>query len=118
MLSLSVFENIKARLFFSKKTIDNNLINGLLDELELSNYKNNRPNALSEGQLQRLGIAMSVVHHPKLILADEPTSSLDDENCITVIKLLKKQALKNKANLIVITHDQRIKPFFKNSLTL
>jgi len=68
--------------------------------------------------LQRLGIALAVVHQPKLILADEPTSSLDDENCKVVIKLLLNQAKKNKANLIVITHDQRIKPFFLNSITL
>ena len=80
--------------------------------------KNRKITALSEGQLQRLGIALSVVHQPKVILADEPTSSLDDENCIIVIELLKKQAAKNKAHLIVITHDHRIKPYFQNSIVL
>jgi putative ABC transport system ATP-binding protein len=65
-----------------------------------------------------LGIAMSVVHQPKIILADEPTSSLDDENCNSVMELLIHQAKANNANLIVITHDHRIKPLFTNTLML
>ena len=73
---------------------------------------------LSEGQLQRLGIALSVIHKPKVILADEPTSSLDDDNCKIVMELLIKQAKQTNANLIVITHDHRIQSFFQNSITL
>ena len=116
--SLSVFDNLKARLFFSKKTVDTKLIDGLLEELGLIDYKHRKTNALSEGQLQRLGIALAVIHQPKVIFADEPTSSLDDDNCEIVIELLKTQAKKNNANLIVITHDQRVKPYFENSITL
>ena len=116
--SLSVVENLEARLFLSKKRADKSAIDTLLKELGLFEYKNSNPKTLSEGQLQRLGIAMAVIHNPKLILADEPTSSLDDENCALVIELLKKQAQKNNANLIVITHDNRIKPFFQNSVAL
>lgn len=116
--SLTVFENLQARLFFSKKKVDNSTIETLLSDLDLLEKKNSKTRELSEGQLQRLGIALSVIHNPKIILADEPTSSLDDENCTAVIELLKGQAKKNEANLIVITHDQRIKPFFQNSITL
>lgn len=116
--TLNVVENLQARLFFSKKDINDNAINQLLTELGLIELKNRKVKELSEGQLQRLSIALSVIHNPKLILADEPTSSLDDENCAITIELLKKQAEKNCANLIVITHDQRIKPFFQNTITL
>ena len=116
--SLNVFENIQARLFFSKKTIKHQEIDLLLKQLDLLDFKKNKINTLSEGQLHRLGIALSVIHNPDVILADEPTSSLDDENCKTVIELLKKQAKNNNANLIVITHDQRIKPYFQKSITL
>ena len=116
--SLSVLENLQARLFFSKKAINHTLIDNLLEELGLIAYKNRKLKALSEGQLQRLGIALAVIHNPEVILADEPTSSLDDENCKIVIELLRTQAEKNNANLIVITHDHRIKPFFQNSITL
>jgi putative ABC transport system ATP-binding protein len=116
--SLSVFDNLKARLFFSNNQISENTLDDLLKDLDLSELKHRRINQLSEGQLQRLGIGMAVVHNPYLLLADEPTSSLDDENCAVVIDLLLKQAKKNKANLILITHDNRIKPYFQNSMTL
>ncbi len=116
--SLNVFNNLQARLLFSKKTVKNTEIDALLEQLGLLEYKNSKINNLSEGQLQRLGIALSVIHSPQIILADEPTSSLDDENCKIVIELLKKQAEQTHANLVVITHDQRIKSYFPNSITL
>lgn len=116
--ALSVFDNLKARLYFSNNSIDENAIDQLLNDLDLFELKHRKINQLSEGQLQRLGIGMAVVHHPNVILADEPTSSLDDENCSTVMELLFKQAEKNKANLILITHDNRVKPYFQNAITL
>ncbi|WP_147679184.1 ABC transporter ATP-binding protein [Algibacter pacificus] len=116
--ALNVFENLQARLFFSKKKVKTEVIDELLKQLDLYNVKYSKINKLSEGQLQRLGIASAVIHQPKVILADEPTSSLDDKNCNIVIKLLIEQTQKNKANLIVITHDARIKPFFQNTIAL
>ncbi|WP_276166416.1 ATP-binding cassette domain-containing protein [Zobellia alginiliquefaciens] len=116
--SLNVLDNLKARLFFSGKSINPTVIDSLLEQLDLSETKSKGINELSEGQLQRLGIAMAVVHHPHVILADEPTSSLDDENCMAVLRLLQQQAEKNGANLVVITHDNRIKSAFKNVITL
>ncbi|WP_062058906.1 ABC transporter ATP-binding protein [Aquimarina longa] len=116
--SLNVIENLQTRLFLSKKPINNTSIDFLLKQLDISNCKNSTINTLSEGQLQRLGIAMAVIHNPQVIFADEPTSSLDDENCKIVIELLIKQAKLTNANLIVITHDHRIKSLFSNSITL
>ena len=77
-----------------------------------------KTNQLSQGEKQRASIALAIVNSPKLILADEPTSSLDDINCDNVIKLLKKQATDFGAQLIVITHDSRLKKHFKNSIEL
>lgn len=116
--SLNVLDNLKARLFFSKKSINHTTIDSLLEQLDLTDTKKKGINELSEGQLQRLGIAIAVVHNPQVILADEPTSSLDDENCMAVLRLLQQQAEKNRANLVVITHDNRIKSAFKNVITL
>ncbi|MCL4170330.1 UNVERIFIED_CONTAM: hypothetical protein GTU68_051525, partial [Idotea baltica] len=116
--SLNVLDNLKARLFFSKKSINHTIIDSLLEQLHLTETKKKRITELSEGQLQRLGIAMAVVHNPQVILADEPTSSLDGENCMAVLRLLQQQAEKNRANLVVITHDNRIKSAFKNVITL
>ncbi|WP_299135590.1 ATP-binding cassette domain-containing protein [uncultured Tenacibaculum sp.] len=116
--SLNVFENLQARLFFSKKKTTNKEVENLLKQLDIYDLKNKKVNKLSQGQLQRVGIALSIIHNPKVILADEPTSSLDDQNCKTVIKLLKEQAKLTDANLIVITHDHRLKSHFQNSITL
>jgi len=116
--SLSVMENLEARLFFAKKTISKTVIKDLLEHLDIEMCKNKKVRELSEGQLQRLGIAMAIVHRPQLVLADEPTSSLDDTNCKKVMRLLIEQADANNANLIVITHDQRIKPLFNKTLEL
>jgi len=82
--------DIRARLFFSKVVVSDKQIEILLKQLDLSDLKESKVSELSEGQLQRLGIALSVIHKPKVILADEPTSSLDDKNCKIVIELLKK----------------------------
>jgi putative ABC transport system ATP-binding protein len=116
--SLSVYENLEARLYFSKVSSQKKVIDDILQQLDLAEVKNQKPNTLSTGQLQRLGIALGVIHRPKIILADEPTSSLDDKNCDLVIELLKSQAKKSDANLIIITHDQRIKNSFDNTLVL
>lgn len=116
--SLNVIENLQARLLFSEKKDKNIIIDGLLKRLDLLNFKYSKVNELSDGQLQRLGIASAVINQPKIILADEPTSSLDDENCTIVMKLLREQAERTDANLIVITHDSRIKPFFQNTIAL
>ena len=116
--SLTIKENLEARLYFSKMPVDKDRINGLLSELDLIESKEKKAQQLSEGQLQRLAIALAVVHQPSIIFADEPTSSLDDSNCQRVIQLLKTQAALNKANLIVITHDARVKSHFENTLSL
>lgn len=116
--SLTVFDNLKARLFFSKKEINISKIDEILQQLNIENCKHKKVNELSVGQLQRLGIALAVIHQPNVILADEPTSSLDDENCKAVIELLINQAKQTSANLIVITHDHRIQSYFQNSMSL
>jgi len=116
--SLTVYENLEARLYFSNISNKDITIDEILEQLDLISVKNQKPTTLSTGQLQRLGIALGVIHRPKIILADEPTSSLDDTNCELVIDLLKSQAEKSNANLIIITHDQRIKNSFDNTLVL
>ena len=110
--------NLKARLFLSEKPVDHKAIAALLIELDLYDCKDAKPKHLSQGQLQRLCVALAIIHKPQLILVDEPTSSLDLKNSKIVIELLKDQAKKNNANLIVITHDERIKSYFKNEISL
>ena len=115
--SLTVKENLQLAQYISKKS-DKNRIQSLLESLGIEDKANKKTLNLSQGEKQRVSIALAIVNSPKLILADEPTSSLDDLNCDKVINILKNQASKYKAKLIIITHDYRLKKHFKNTLSL
>lgn len=104
---LSVIENLRMANFFSKKK--NEKLKELLNDLGLSQKINSSVLTLSEGEAQRVSIARALANEPKLILADEPTSSLDDENAEKVVEVLKEQSRKIGAALIIVTHDQRVK---------
>ena len=115
--SLTINENLKLAQYLSPSKISGDAKN-ILESLNIKDKYQQKPNQLSEGEKQRASIALALINSPSLILADEPTSSLDDFNCDNVIKLLKKQAKDHKAQLIVITHDARLKKHFKNNLSL
>ena len=115
--SLTVKENLELAQYIADKK-DNKRIETILNNLNIFDKINKKTNELSQGEKQRVSIALAIVNSPKLILADEPTSSLDDDNCSNVIKLLKKQASDFGAQLLVITHDSRLKKHFKKSIKL
>jgi lipoprotein-releasing system ATP-binding protein len=114
---LSVEENIRLANFFVNKPNSAKVAN-LLEELGISGKKNARVCTLSEGEAQRVSIARALANTPKLILADEPTASLDDENAQSVIRLLQSQAKKLNAVLIVVTHDQRVKEHITHHINM
>ena len=115
--SLTINENLKLAKYLSPSKTSGDA-KKILESLNIKDKYQQKPNQLSEGEKQRASIALALINSPSLILADEPTSSLDDFNCYNVIKLLKKQAKDHKAQLIVITHDARLKKHFKNNLNL
>jgi len=108
--SLSVLENLKII------SADTKNIEAILSKINLASSKNKSPKNLSGGEQQRLALALALVKRPRLILADEPTANLDDENCNRVMELLLESAESNQANLIVVTHDNRVKPYFENQM--
>ena len=114
--SLTVGEKLELAQFLGRNKKGN--IKETLNNLKILDKINKKPKELSQGERQRASIALAIINSPKLILADEPTSSLDDTNCSNVIKILKEQALKYQAQLIVITHDSRLKKHFKKSISL
>jgi lipoprotein-releasing system ATP-binding protein len=116
--SLSVRENILLGCLFSKNKIDENYLFELANTLKISEILSKNTTKISLGEQQRVSIARALINKPKLILADEPTSSLDDENCKNVIELLANQAKIIGASLVIVTHDQRLKSAFKNQITL
>ena len=116
--NISILENLCLSQYLSNKKKDVKRATQLLAQVGLEHKTHNKAKELSQGEQQRAAIALSVVKKPKLILADEPTSSLDDINCAKIVNLLKEQAALNSASLIIITHDHRLKSQFKNHISL
>ncbi len=116
--SLTVLENLKLTQSLSGDEVDVDFINSLLNKLNIGDKKNKYPQNLSQGEQQRVAIARALSTRPHIILADEPTSALDDNNTKEVIDLLEQQASEQKANLIIVTHDNRLKEHFKNRIEL
>lgn len=116
--NLSVLDNLLLSLYLSRNKKNKGKAIQLLDKIGLADKLHNKPDELSQGEQQRAAIAMAVVKNPDLILADEPTANLDDKNCEKIAALLKEQATSTNAQLIIITHDQRLKSQFQNAITL
>lgn len=116
--NLSVINNLLLALHLGKQKQDKKRALEILAQLGLEHKANERPYSLSQGEQQRVAIALAVVKNPDMILADEPTSSLDDDNCNKTISLLREQASATNAQLIIITHDQRLKDQFQKSIWL
>ncbi len=90
----------------------------LLENLGLQARLHARPEKLSVGEQQRVAIARAIVNKPRLLLADEPTSSLDDSSSERAIELLFEAARMTGALLVVATHDARIRARFERQVHL
>jgi len=116
--ALSVLDNLVLASWLAQGKKDPARAKMLLAQLGLADQAHKKPAQLSIGQQQRASIARAVVNHPQLLLADEPTSSLDDANALLVANLLQSQARQAGAALIIVTHDQRLKQLFTQTLDL
>jgi len=83
----------------------------LMNQLNLNDIVNKLPSEISGGQKQRVAIAKALYTNPSLILADEPTASLDTDNAMEVMNILKEQTAEKNKTGIVVTHDERLTKF-------
>ena len=116
--SLSVLENLEMASWLATGKKHKVRAKELLQKLDISEQAHKLPSQLSVGQQQRVSIARALMNEPKVLLADEPTSSLDDKNADNVIELLENLSKEYKTALIIVTHDNRIKEKFSNQITM
>ncbi len=116
--SLNIEENLLLAQYLAGNKQDKTIVYNLLKRLNLAHKLKVKPSNLSQGEQQRVAIARALVNQPIVILADEPTSALDDDNCNEVTQLLEEQAKAHNATLLIVTHDQRLKSYFHNQVTL
>ena len=103
--NLTAIENVLLSLEANQKYNLDSEAEALLGEFGLSHRINHLPSELSGGEQQRVAIARALINKPKIILADEPTGNLDDDNSQAMMQLLSDYSKKSKTSLVLVTHD-------------
>jgi len=88
----------------------------VLDSVGIKNKRKSKIKHLSGGERQRVAIARALIKEPKIIIADEPTGNLNIENGKKVVELLINASKRFSNTMIVVTHDDRLVPYFDQSL--
>ena len=101
---LDVAQNVGLPLLLLQRP-DPGRVTAMLEAVGLAGLGERLPQALSGGQLQRVAIARALVHHPRLLLADEPTGNLDPATAAKVMAVLRDQARSTGAALVLVTHS-------------
>lgn len=115
---LTLEENIIIANKVSSKKINPEYFSDILEKVGLINKRKHYPNMLSMGEAQRASLARAIINQPDIIFADEPTASLDKENKLLILDLLKKFNQNNGITIVLASHDQVILDYNKSLLHL
>ncbi|WP_218047344.1 ABC transporter ATP-binding protein [Staphylococcus pasteuri] len=108
---LTVKQQFQLLKKYKRDTLNKEEYQTLLEQLGLVEIENQLPSEISSGQKQRVAIAKAIFTDPSLILADEPTASLDTDNAMAVMKILENQTKQRNKTCIIVTHDERLTQF-------
>lgn len=116
--TLNVYENIVLPVELDGQTVDQKMLQDVVEMLGLKEKLDYMPNNLSGGQQQRVAIARALIPKPAIVLADEPTGNLDKKNSSIVINLLKKSSERYNQTVVMITHDNDIAEMADRKISL
>ena len=116
--TLTAMQNLLVAQSIAGLPVDRMAAQAMLKALGVDERVDAYPHQLSVGQQQRVAIARALVNRPKLLLADEPTSNLDDEACASVADLLLSATQQHAVSLVIATHDTRLKAKIPKQLAL
>lgn len=116
--SLTLRHNLMLAQFAAGLPQSDERVHEVLERIGLADRAGAYPHQLSHGQAQRGAVARAVINRPRVLLADEPTSNLDDANCLKALDLLEGEALGCGATLVIATHDLRARGRFPRQLAL
>ena len=114
--ALTVRDNLGLVYFAAGLPVDTAAIGNALGSLGIQDLQARRPQELSGGQAQRVALARAVLLSPRVILADEPTASLDDQSATAALDLLQAASRRCGATLVVATHDRRVEEALPGAL--
>jgi len=106
--SINVLDNLLLAQRLASGQAIKSRAESLAASLDIVNLLHRKPRQLSTGQRQRAAIARALIHEPKLILADEPSSALDNQRAEDLNSILRNQAKEQNSILVIITHDERL----------
>ena len=115
--AFTALENVLLGMSFSGR-VDRSRAKELLDRVGLSQRLNHRPSMLSVGEQQRVAVARSLWNSPKLMLADEPTASVDRANQTKILDLIRDACRENQISLLLVTHAPEVAAAFDRVETL
>ncbi len=116
--AFTALENVLLGMSFSRGKVDKQLAKDLLEKMGLEKRLSHRPAQLSVGEQQRVAIARSLANRPSLLLADEPTASVDPANQDTILNLIRQMCKEFQVSLLLVTHDPKIADQFDRVASL
>ncbi len=106
--AFSALENVLLGMSFSGKPADMPRARELLERVGLSHRLSHRPSQLSVGEQQRVAVARALANRPALLLADEPTASVDLANQQTILQLIREACSEGDVSLLLVTHSEEV----------
>ena len=105
---LTLKENVCLPKMIANDLINKNEINELFEYFNLKDRMNSFPNDLSGGEKQRVAVMRAIINNPSIIIADEPTGNLDQENALKMTSLFQKLNTEKNLTIVIATHDENV----------